>query len=148
MTYTKLILDSLLLFKYNKELLNYFFNTKILFLSFVTNAKRYNCSSWFMELSVTSCNITISWSFLFPMPIIKEIANIVTDIREAENLDIISRNFRLLGYVPGRIRTAGLPLRRSPDHCQSKSCSVHTRHAVKAFLLLFKSFLVNCCQPL
>lgn len=45
MTYTKLILDSLLLFKYNKELLNYFFNTKILFLSFVTNAKRYNCSS-------------------------------------------------------------------------------------------------------
>ena len=66
-------------------------------------------------------------------------------MRKAENLDF-SRNFRLLGYVPGRIRTAGLPLRRSPDHCQSKSCSVHTRHAVKAFLLLFKSFLFTIVQ--
>ena len=37
---------------------------------------------------------------------------ILLKMKEAENLDF-SRNFRLLGYVPGRIRTAGLPLRRS-----------------------------------
>ena len=57
-------------------------------------------------------------------------------MKEAEILNL-SRNFRPLIYVPGVIRTPDLPLRRSPDHCQSKSCSVHTRHAVKAFLSIF-----------
>ena len=68
-------------------------------------------------------------------------------IKEAEILNL-SRNFRPLIYVPEVIRTPDLPLRRSPDHCQSESCPVPSRHAIKAFSLLFKSFLVNCCQPL
>ncbi len=61
-------------------------------------------------------------------------------MEEAENLDF-SRNFRLPGYVPSAIRTRGLSLRRSPDHCQSKSCSVHAGHAFSttSFLVFFPS---------
>ena len=51
-----------------------------------------------------------------------------------ETLDFTGFSGGVFG-VPEVIRTPDLPLRRFPDHCQSKSCPVHARHAIKAFFL-------------